>query len=202
MHRWESPAGLIAGRDKVAGGTWFGIHPNGHFAAVANLPSAPVPDNPKSRGLLLLEYLNNPPDSQNYLNDLPTRARKMAGFNLLFGRAPEAYLFSSATGGQALGDGVHAVGNVSPGQMLPKLQRARDALALALRESPTPEDLRDLMTDDEILEDTAESAVFIRGADYATRCTTLLLWSPDGAEVYEWSYAPGQGDFKLIINNE
>ena len=192
MHRWNSPTGLIAGRDKVAGGSWFGIRPSGHFAAVANLPAAPVPDNPQSRGLLLLEYLSNPPDSQNYLTNLPTRARKMAGFNLLFGQAPEAYLFSSATGAQAIGDGVHAIGNVPPGQMPPKLQRAQDALALALRGSPEPEDLRDLMADDEMLEGTAESAVFIRGADYATRCTTLLLWSPNEAELYEWTYPPGQ----------
>lgn len=198
MHRWESPAGLIAGRDELAGGTWFGIRPSGHFAAIANLPESPVPDNPPSRGQLLLEYLSDPPESENYLGDLPARAREMAGFNLLFGQAPEAYLFSSAAGGQALGDGVHAVGNVPPGQMLPKLQRARDALSQALRGSPAPEDLRDLMADDEILENTPESAVFIRGKNYATRCTTLLLWSSEKAEVYEWTWPGGKRQFKTL----
>lgn len=192
MHRWDDPAGLHAGRDEVAGGSWFGIRPDGHFAAIANLPDTPAPDNPPSRGLLLLEYLTDPPDSQAWLNSLPARARKMAGFNLLFGQAPEAYLFSSTTGGQALGDGVHAIGNTPPGQITPKLHRAQATLTQALRASPTPEDLRTLMADDEILEKTPESAIFIHGTHYATRCTTLLLWSPNKTQLHEWTYPPTQ----------
>ena len=36
-HRWPGAAGVVAGRDLEAGGTWLGVAAGGRFAAVTNV---------------------------------------------------------------------------------------------------------------------------------------------------------------------
>jgi uncharacterized protein with NRDE domain len=47
----------LAGRDPVAGGTWFGVNEHGVLIAVTNRAKSEVPAQPRSRGLLARELL-------------------------------------------------------------------------------------------------------------------------------------------------
>src|ERR1700722_18197186 len=47
----------LAGRDPVAGGTWFGVNERGVLIAVLNRPKSDLPAQPRSRGLLARELL-------------------------------------------------------------------------------------------------------------------------------------------------
>ena len=49
---------VICGIDRKAGGTWFGVNQHSMFAAVANRFRGPQPEEPRSRGLLCREMLN------------------------------------------------------------------------------------------------------------------------------------------------
>ena len=92
---------ILSGQDKQAGGTWLGVdRQKGRFAAVTNFwgpkvpsldsdiapPEAPIP-NPRSRGLLAVEFLSNPDISaKGFMEQLvhssdPTRL--MNGFSLI-----------------------------------------------------------------------------------------------------------------------
>jgi uncharacterized protein with NRDE domain len=50
----------LAGRDPVAGGTWFGVNERGVLIAVLNRPKTDPPPSPRSRGLLARELLECP----------------------------------------------------------------------------------------------------------------------------------------------
>ncbi|MDD3470236.1 MAG: NRDE family protein [Thermoguttaceae bacterium] len=49
---------VICGIDRKAGGTWFGVNQHAMFAAVANRFRGAAPVDPRSRGLLCREMLN------------------------------------------------------------------------------------------------------------------------------------------------
>jgi uncharacterized protein with NRDE domain len=53
----EIEAGIIAGRDLQAGGTWLGVNRHGLFVAVTNRREPPRTPEALSRGLLTLEAL-------------------------------------------------------------------------------------------------------------------------------------------------
>jgi len=50
---------VICGIDRQAGGTWFGVNQHGLFSSVTNRRKTHVPANPRSRGLLCRELLEN-----------------------------------------------------------------------------------------------------------------------------------------------
>jgi hypothetical protein len=50
------PAGIVAPRDRTAGGTWLGVNARGLVAAITNRPAKPTP-GVRSRGLLVADVL-------------------------------------------------------------------------------------------------------------------------------------------------
>src|SRR5262245_32087434 len=57
---FEGACRFVAGRDPVAGGTWFGVNQHGVLVAVTNRPKTHSPHQPRSRGLLARELLGCP----------------------------------------------------------------------------------------------------------------------------------------------
>ncbi len=58
--RWPGPDGIVAPRDRRAGGTWLGVNARGLVAAITNRP-APTPGRGvRSRGLLVADVLRSP----------------------------------------------------------------------------------------------------------------------------------------------
>lgn len=53
----EGPLPFVAGLDPVAGGTWLGVNARGVLIAVTNRPKLPIPESPRSRGLLVRDLL-------------------------------------------------------------------------------------------------------------------------------------------------
>jgi uncharacterized protein with NRDE domain len=53
---WPGPAGIVAPRDRTAGGTWLGVNPHGLVVAITNRPAPPRPGL-RSRGLLVADAL-------------------------------------------------------------------------------------------------------------------------------------------------
>src|SRR5262245_8294381 len=55
---WNGSSRVVAGRDPMAGGTWFGVNEHGLVAAVTNRRRSQLPTQPRSRGLLTRELLD------------------------------------------------------------------------------------------------------------------------------------------------
>src|SRR5690625_3692748 len=82
-HYWAEHPRVLAGRDLKAGGTWMGINRDGVFSAVTNyrdMKAPPIVDDPPSRGHLVLDYLIEGGDPENYLKRVAQRADLYDGF--------------------------------------------------------------------------------------------------------------------------
>lgn len=204
MHYWDdSTAGILAGRDKRAGGTWFGVNRRGRVAAVTNHRGVAVAASAsQSRGALVARFLND--ESASEFDDYLRRAhRNYPPFHLLYGDAEQLHCFSGADGRRrAFGVGFHALGNGAVDDSRPKMSRGTallrakiNAAACAgnrdLHRDEFADSLRELMLDetaDAAAVDAHRSSIFVRGEDFGTRATTLLLAAADAYYLYEYNY--------------
>ena len=195
MHWWSAPP-LLAGRDLMAGGTWFAVDGRGRFGLVTNVRGAPVPTGAPSRGELVPRFVAGDQRPGDFLADLEADAGRYAGFNLLVGDGTGIRWFSIADGRPAYAPptGIHALSNGVPGASWPKVRIACERLGAALG-APAPDDAALLAVlaqrspaPDAELPDTgvglalerALSPPFIVGPDYGTRSTTVLVIGADG----------------------
>lgn len=201
---WDDAAGIHAGRDLEAGGTWLGFTPSGRFAALTNIRNPGQTPGHRSRGELVADYLAGNQSPAQYLADVAARAGQYSGFNLLAGTLDELhYLNSQEAQPMCLEEGVYGLSNARLDTPWPKLRKARAALAAHLHD-PQPEGLLSLLADAEPaplaeLPDTGVglqteillSSVFIASANYGTRASTVLIVSADGQQrMIERSFGP------------
>jgi len=74
LHWWQD-AGILAGRDLQAGGTWLGISRTGRLAALTNhRDPANVRADAPSRGELVSAFLQTDTSAEDYLCALAERA--------------------------------------------------------------------------------------------------------------------------------
>jgi uncharacterized protein with NRDE domain len=207
---WRDAPHLLAGRDRLAGGTWLGVTTAGKLAAVTNYrdPRQQVAD-PPSRGALVADYLR---DGKMTAADLHAQlfhsGNSYDGFNLIYGTFSELHYFTNRGGSSGpITPGIHALSNHLLDTRWPKLVEAKNRLkAILQQEEPGVDELFKAMADptpfaDELLPDTGIgpeferflSPIFIRGERYATRSTTVLLVSRSGEVTFcEQSHdAPG-----------
>lgn len=195
LHRWDEPAGIVAGRDLQAGGTWLGLR-GPRFAALTNVrePSLPHP-GARSRGGLVVDYLQREEAPAAHLAALAAHAAHYPGFNLLAGDADSLGYFGSLRGEVIdVAPGVHGLSNHRLDEPWPKVLRAKAALGRALAAStPAVDELFELLSDargvrDAELPDTGVglelerklAPVLLVGPNYGTRCSTVLLRRDDG----------------------
>jgi len=190
-------AGMLAGRDLLAGGAWMGVRRDGRWALVTNVRDGRRNDsNAPSRGELVPAVLNDDAAPATALAALLRKADPYNGFNLLVGDADSAAWGSNrASGVRPLASGVYGLSNALLDTPWPKLARTRDAIARwAARGdddlSPVFAALADrTRAQDEALPATGVSldwerllsAPFIVKEDYGTRCSTMLAISRSGA---------------------
>jgi uncharacterized protein with NRDE domain len=198
---WKNAPHVLAGRDRLAGGTWMGITTCGKVAAVTNYRDArqQVMD-PPSRGLLVADYLRNdgmaPANLRAYLT---THGSHYDGFNLIYGTVDELHYFTNRGGSSGpVSSGVHALSNHLLDTHWPKVISAKEKLARTLeRPELTAEELLTLLADsrpfsDELLPDTGIgpererflSPLFINGETYCTRSTTVILVDFNGMVIF------------------
>jgi uncharacterized protein with NRDE domain len=197
-HWW--PEDVLAGKDLVAGGTWFGVHRTGRVALLTNYRDGAARDPAaRSRGELVVTALINPRPPQRMLSDLLATSGDYQGFSLIAGTPGRLFYASNRNWlVKRLPEGVSGLSNHFLDSPWPKVERAKERLRDALHEPAVePEMLFDLLRDkmqapDHELPDTGIglererflSSPFIVGGNYGTRSSTVLLMDRHGGVVF------------------
>jgi len=200
--------GLVAGRDLKSGGTWVGLGPRGRVAVITNVRDGLVPAFAgPSRGALPVDFLGGDSAALAHATTLAAVAGDYAPFNLVLADAGGcAYVGNHpASGAHAIAPGVHGLSNGAFDAPWPKTRRLREALQAwvdAGDDDPAP--LWQALADQRLapaaeLPDTGVgpdlerrlSPAFIRGRDYGTRASTLILVAhAGGSRIHERRFGP------------
>ena len=100
---WPDRPDVVAGRDRLAGGTWLGVNANGVVATVLNREGSLGPSTGKrSRGELVLDALDyaDATDAADALSALDPAAYRT--FNLVIADNRDAYWLSARDGATAI----------------------------------------------------------------------------------------------------
>ncbi|MDB5725062.1 MAG: hypothetical protein JWQ16_1816 [Novosphingobium sp.] len=179
LAEWDDGAGIIAGRDLQAGGTWLGVTAAGRFALVTNFRVAGYPQpGLASRGGLITNWLKDQP-----LGDTAA----MNPFNLCVADAETAQVLTNHPEPQrhTLAPGIHGLSNGAFARPWPKTQQLCTELSAWLKTNASdPEPLFAALRSEIPLapkatdEDGPElpySSVFIRNDTYGTRCSSVIM---------------------------
>lgn len=211
LHRW--PDALVAGRDRLAGGTWLAVRPDGAFAAVTNFREPDAPTGGRSRGELPLRVLRAP-DLGEAVHDIARDAASYAGFHLIAGDTQALWHLSNrGEGPTRLPPGVWGVSNGPRAAPWPKVALGVAAFTAALTaDNPDLDTLLALLCDravppDEALPDTGVGLEWERGlaprfvdlGPYGTRASTLV-WVGDTIRVIERSWDPAGDTTEIRLN--
>ncbi len=173
---WPDRPGILAGRDRVAGGTWFGAGSDGRFATVLNDHRIPAPADAPSRGALVPAFLESA-RPRAWMRGLVGDRHRYAGFHLLAGSAAAGlqYCASSAGAPVTLGPGLHTIDNAGLDVDDPRSERARSRLGGVL-DGGEPEAILDRLGDCGRPGDGQgdRRPIFIRAPVFGTRCSTVL----------------------------
>jgi uncharacterized protein with NRDE domain len=197
---WDGDPALLAGRDLQAGGTWMGVTRSGRFAAVTNFrdPSERR-STALSRGGLVTGYLRSGLAPDAFLAALAPSASDYNGFNLILGDAASLWYFGSREGlARPIEPGVHALSNHVLDEPWPKVVRGREAMRAALADRDPLPPLFAALSDADVppdadLPETGVGAAWekrlasalITGADYGTRCSTVIAFGAGGEVTFE-----------------
>lgn len=202
LTQWQEYPGVYAGRDLEAGGTWLGIGPDRRIAALTNIRRPGQPPARRSRGDLVAGFLTAQMSIDDYLQGVTDRLDEYAGFNLLLGDGQRlCYLHSAEGTPQYLSAGTYGLSNAGLDTPWPKLVKARQGLEAL---GSQPHALLDMLGDpaqapEHALPDTGVglaterllSSVFITGASYGTRASTVVIVDAQGRrEMIERSFGP------------
>ena len=217
-------AGMLAGRDVAAGGTWMGVRRDGCWALVTNVREGRRNDaQAPSRGELVPGILGTATAPPLALAAIAAKAATYNGFNLLAGNAESATWMSNRDPRtRTLAQGLHGLSNARLDTPWPKVLRTRGALAawaargdddlapvfaaLADRVQAKDEDLP--ATGVPLDRERLLSAPFIVSADYGTRCSTVLTIAHSGdARFIERSFdargsPTGEVEFEFDVRRE
>ena len=208
---WPDSLRILAGRDLLGGGTWLGISRGGRFAALTNLP--PGRDEWRggpSRGLLVSGFLSGTDAARTYLTEVAGRAGEYNGFCLVVNDGAEmGYYCTGGAGPSILAPGIYGLGNAPLDAPWPKVSRLKSGLAevlsraqwgradlMALLGDRTPPPAGDSPHSGEgdARPERVLAPVFIAGAHYGTRSSTVLRVDAGGrADFTEQSFGPGGG---------
>jgi uncharacterized protein with NRDE domain len=205
-HWWDD--GVLAGRDLVAGGSWFGVTRTGRWALITNFREG-IPRDPyaPSRGELVMRMLHEAASPLRSSAALLPDGSRYHGFNLLVGDDSDVVFASNrASGALSLGPGIHGLSNHLLDTPWPKLLRSKTRLAAWLADDdPAIETAFALLADRQPAGDSNVPATgvspqweillsspFIVSPEYGTRSSTVLLIARDNsARFIERSFDAG-----------
>jgi uncharacterized protein with NRDE domain len=215
-HFWTKHPQLLAGMDVDYQGTWLGMTKQGRFAALTNFRDGPRNTVPRenSRGHLVRDYLLDKEKPFTSLFNLSDRAGEYEPFNLLVGDRDSLCFYSNKERQiWELEAGVYALSNHLLNTPWPKTEKVKEFMEYTAGEwEVDTEKLFNVLLDakepdDDKLPDTGVgiewerrlSPVFIKGEDYGTVSSTVVLWDNDDNIYYaERTYRPdSQKKFKL-----
>lgn len=206
LHAWPDAKGVYAGKDLSQGGSWLGIHTNGRFAALTNHRDmrSQGPENPISRGNLVVDFLTSNLSALEYLTLLEESSALYAGYNLLVADPHQLGYYSnkSAQSARILPPGLYGLSNGLLDTPWPKVESAKRTLATWLQQQPDEQSSlchllsSTLVADDSSLPDTGIglemerilSCEKIITPNYGTRCSTGLVLSKNSISIEEISW--------------
>ena len=191
MHYWQQPK-ILAGKDLKGNGTWFGISPNGRWAALTNFRDGNATAvKGASRGELCVRFLQQGDSAISFANTISKEL--FDGYNILLWDGKELVYFGNHNHQppQKLAAGIYGLSNAGLDSNWPKVQKVKTHMQKLLQQAVVShQDLQGLMHDkqiaaDHLLPDTgiplaweqSLSACFIDAPamDYGTRtCISLL----------------------------
>jgi len=198
LARWPAPAGILAGRDLRAGGTWLGVDARRRFGVITNFREL-TPGSPgaRSRGELVLRYLAGEATPADCLTGLEAEADRYGGFNLLLADGESLWYASNRATPFAtpLTPGIYGLANERLDTPWPKLSRVRQGFERWLAAGEAEDDgLFTLLGDTRPAAAAASpggdgpaarweralSAPFVRHERFGTRCSTVVAIEPTG----------------------
>jgi uncharacterized protein with NRDE domain len=199
---WDSPAehwpdrpGVVAGRDRTAGGTWMAVSRRGVVAAVLNRPGSLGPAAGKrTRGELPLLALAQPSAAEAAAAATRLDAAGWRGFNLVVADREGAVFIRGLGHGhpeaRPLSPGVHMITAHDPDD--PESPRVARHLA-RLRAAPAPDPIRGWDAWQAILADRSgapgEQLNVVPRGGFGTVCSSLLAIPQQGPPL--WLFAAG-----------
>lgn len=209
LELWGEDPDVMGGRDLHAGGSWMGVRRGGRFAAVTNVRTPDMRPAPHSRGALVSHFLLEPGAAASTAEHVVCAAGQYGGFNLLLGDGEELVWATNhpVPVWHGVEPGVHGVSNGAPSfadaASWPKVCRLVADLSRWLDKIPrkAPKDGPQLEIEtlfkhlsnehavpDSQLPDTGVgitterrlAPIFVRGEQYGTRCSSVLLVGADG----------------------
>jgi len=205
MHAWKNEQGVYAGKDLSQGGSWLGVHQKGRFAALTNHRDMRTkgPEDPISRGSLVLDFLTADISAVEYLQTLEQSAGLFSGYNLLVCDGQKLAYYSNKSG-QAptlLDSGLYGLSNGLLNDPWPKVELAKQQLNqwLATDNISTPP--THLLSSTELAADPllpntgigldmerVLSCQKIITPNYGTRCSTGIIFSGARIQIEEISW--------------
>ena len=193
---WREDARVLGGRDLQAGGGWLAVRSDGRFALVTNHRVWPPPRMPRSRGMLVRDFVLGEASAAQAAQHARRHAAGYAPFHVLFGDGREVWrVDSTPLRAWRLRPGLHTLSNGAAGALWPKQRRLLALFEQATVAGAIEDDaaLLTLLADraqppDAQLPDTGVgmarerllAPVFITGADYGTRASTVLRVRANG----------------------
>ncbi|HCU91173.1 MAG TPA: hypothetical protein DGR97_14575 [Gammaproteobacteria bacterium] len=220
---WDDQSGILGGRDLECGGTWLGVNRFGAFSAITNIPKPAGVDAPRSRGLIVRDFLSGKASPSIFFSELAKRAHCYAGFNALAWNGNSLMWYSNQLKcSQKLPPGVYGLSNHLLDTPWPKVTRIKadfktvntltgaalvDALFSSLANDRTEAETGspDNERADKDLHDL--TPIFIAGDSYGTRCSTVILVSHAGRlTLIERRFGPrklflGESKFEFELNH-
>lgn len=197
---------VYGGRDLRAGGSWLSLSRRGRVVAVTNVRVGMPETGLRSRGALVHRLVRSAQSVAHETNRVGAEAESYGRFNLLAYDDGIMHVLGNhpAFAEQRVDRGVHAISNAGLNAPWPKTLALRAALAdwcARGDDDPTPllAALRDTtQAADADLPDTGVgldlerrlSPAFIRGRDYGTRASTVVLQDATGLRCIEYRYGP------------
>jgi uncharacterized protein with NRDE domain len=212
---WTDAPDVLAGRDRVAGGTWLGVTRDGRFAAVTNYRKPGAPRGSRSRGHLVSDFLRGELSARDYLQSIETNADEFSGFNLLVGQfgveeMELSYFSNRAARIVDLSPGIYGLSNHLLDTPWHKVVAGKRELTgiVSQNEEIEAEMLYEILKNDAQAadEDLPETGVglelerilspaFIKTEIYGTRSSTVLLAGSDGRIFFEERNFPSAANF-------
>jgi uncharacterized protein with NRDE domain len=177
LAHWDTPPGLIGGRDLEAGGTWLGLDPRGRLGLVTNhRERSPRPRDAPSRGELVPRFLGASRPAAEYLAELARDASRYAGFNLLLLDASGLWYARNRPSPftRPLAPGLYGLANEELDTPSPQLLQTRARVGDWIERSATAGAI------DELFDILSAPEAFVRHPQYGTRCSTVILGERDG----------------------
>ena len=202
---WDGTS-ILGGRDLRSGGSWAAVDTRGRMAVVTNVRDPQAVRSGPSRGDLVAGFLRGMATASGFADHLVAAAPAFAPFNLLLADADGLeYIGNHPLLRRRLAPGVHGMSNGPLDAPWPKTQRLMGALSSWMSVPGAPLDSLWRALEDETpvadaaLPDTGIglererwlATAFIRGADYGTRASTLVLVHHSGrGQIHERRFGP------------